>query len=97
MEKSKIPLPLMLDQSRKLYLQFGLKRNLSVAFDLAVFIGYAERLASDGDDRMAYDGDDYTTIGGDFVADSSGQVVYSYPSKHQYDRPDVENILQCIQ
>ena len=98
MEKNKklISLPLMLDPSRKLYLQFGLKRNLSAAFDLTVFIGYAERLASGGDDRMAYDGDDYSTIGGDFVVESSGKVVYSYPSKHQYDRPDVDTILQCI-
>lgn len=96
MERTKLPLPLMLDSSRKLYLQFGLKRNLQVAFDLSVFIGYAERLASGGDDRMAYDGDDYTTIGGNFVVNSSGKVVYCYPSKHQYDRPEVEDILQHI-
>ncbi len=92
-----ITLPLMLDPTRQFYLQFGLKRGLAVAFDLPVFLGYAERLASGGDDRIAYAGDDLTTIGGDFIVDSSGKVVYAYPSKHQYDRPEVDDLLHSLQ
>lgn len=95
-KNSKISLPLMLDQSRQFYLQFGLKRNITVAFELSILIGYAERLASGGDDRMAYPGDDLTTIGGDFIVDSSGKLVYTYPSKHQYDRPDVDSLLASL-
>ena len=43
-----------------------------------------------------YPGDDLTTLGGDFIVDSSGKVVYAYPSKHQYDRPDVDDLLRHL-
>lgn len=67
-----------------------------MAWDLNVFIGYAEAVVKGRVDRMGYPGDDVTVIGGDFIADSSSRLVYSYPSKEQYDRPAVDNLLSIL-
>ena len=89
-------LPLMLDQKLLLYKYFGIRRLVRAAWDLKVFIGYAEAAVKGRVDWMGYSGDDVTVIGGDFIADSSGKLVYSYRSKEQYDRPEVDDLLSVI-
>ena len=89
-------LPLMLDQKLLLYKYFGIRRLVRAAWDLKVFIGYAEAAVKGRVDRMGYSGDDVTVIGGDFIADSSGKLAYSYRSKEQYDRPEVDDLLSVI-
>ena len=70
---------------------------MGVAWDLKVFIGYAEAVVSGRVDRIAWPGDDVTVIGGDFIVDSTGALVYVYRSKEQYDRPEVSELLDCLQ
>ena len=89
-------LPLLLDQKLLLYKLFGIRRLIRVAWDLNVFIGYAEAVVKGRVDRMGYPGDDVTVIGGDFIVDSDGKLLYSYPSKEQYDRPEVDNLLSVL-
>lgn len=67
-----------------------------MAWDLNVFIGYAEAVTKGRVDRIGYSGDDVTVIGGDFIADSTGRLLYSYRSKEQYDRPKVDDILSFL-
>lgn len=90
------PFPLLLDRDLVLYRMFGIRRLISAAWDLGVFVGYAAATAAGRVDNIAYDGDDVTVIGGDFVVDASGKLLYSYRSKEQYDRPRVEDLLEVL-
>ena len=90
-------LPMLLDQELHLYRQIGIRRVVSVAWDLKVFIGYAEAVVGGRVDRIAWPGDDVTVIGGDFIVDSTGALVYVYKSKEQYDHPEVGDLLDCLQ
>lgn len=90
------PFPLLLDRDLVLYRMFGIRRLINAAWDLNVFVAYAEATAGGRVDNIAYDGDDVTVIGGDFIADASGKLLYSYRSKEQYDRPGVEDLLQVL-
>ena len=96
LERYQSPLPLLLDRDLVLYRMFGIRRLLKAAWDLDIFIAYAEAVAGGRVDNIAYSGDDVTVIGGDFIADKSGKVVFSYCSKEQYDRPEVENLLKVV-
>lgn len=90
-------LPMLLDQDLQLYKYIGIRRLLSVAWDLKVFLGYADAVMGGRVDRLAWPGDDVSVIGGDFICDSTGKLVYVYKSKEQYDRPDVGSLLECLQ
>ena len=96
LERYKSTLPLLLDRDLVLYRLFGIRRLLKVAWDLKVFIAYAEAVAGGRVDNIAYEGDDVTVIGGDFIADATGKLIYSYCSKEQYDRPDIDTLLENI-
>lgn len=89
-------LPLLLDRKQILYKHFGIRRCVQAAWDLDVFIGYAEAVVKGRVDRMGYSGDDVTVIGGDFITDSSGKLLYSYRSKEQYDRPEIDDLLSFL-
>ena len=89
-------LPLLLDRKLLLYKHFGVRRQVEAAWDLNVFIGYAEAVVKGRVDRMGYHGDDVTVIGGDFIADSNGKLLYSYRSREQYDRPEVDELLSFL-
>ena len=90
-------LPLLLDREQQLYKSIGIRRLLAVAWDLKIFIAYAEAVVGGRVDRIAYPGDDVTVIGGDFICDSTGKLLYKYTSKEQYDRPEVSSLLTCLQ
>ena len=94
LERYKLPFPLLLDRELVLYRMFGLRRSIQVAWDLKIFVAYAEAVAGGRVDNIAFSGDDVTVIGGDFIADSSGKLLYSYCSKEQYDRPQVEELFK---
>lgn len=90
-------LPLLLDQDLRLYQGVGLRRLVGVAWDLKVFIGYAEAVVGGRVDRLAWPGDDVTVLGGDVMLNASGKVVYVYRSKEQYDRPQVSTLLNALE
>ena len=96
LETYKSPFPLLLDWDLMLYRMFGIRRLLKVAWDLNVFIAYAEAVAKGRVDNIAYSGDDVTVIGGDFITNASGKLIYSYCSKEQYDRPPVDDLLKVL-
>lgn len=89
-------LPLLLDRKQLLYKYFGIRRLVCVAFDLKIFIGYAEAVMKGRVDQMGYSGDDVTVIGGDFITGSTGNLLYSYQSEEQYDRPEVDDLLKFL-
>lgn len=96
LETYKSPFRLLLDRDLVLYRLFGIRRLLKAAWDLKVFIAYAEAVARGRVDNIAYSGDDVTVIGGDFIVDASRKVLYSYRSKEQYDRPEICNLLKVF-
>ncbi len=87
---------LLLDRDLVLYKMFGIRRSVRAAWDLKIFVAYAEAVAGGRTDNIAYSGDDVTVIGGDFIVASSGKLIYSYCSKEQYDRPEVDQLLQTL-
>ncbi len=89
-------LPLLLDQDLRLYQGVGLRRLVGVAWNLKVFVGYAEAVVGGRVDRLAWPEDDVTVLGGDVMLDSNGEVVYVYRSKEQYDRPEVSDLLNAL-
>lgn len=89
-------LPLLLDQKQLLYKYLGVRRLVLVACDINVFIGYAEAAIKGRVDRKGYPGDDVTVIGGNFITDSNGKLLFSYRSKEQYDRPEVDDLLSFL-
>ncbi len=90
-------LPLLLDQDLRLYQGVGLRRLVSVAWDLKVFLGYADAVVGGRVDRLAWPGDDVTVLGGDVILNTQGEVVYAYKSKEQYDRPQVGDLLSSLE
>lgn len=96
LERYKSPLPLILDPDLLLYRMVGIRRLLKEAWNLDIFIAYAEAVAGGRVDNIAYEGDDVTVIGGDFIAKASGELLYSYRSKEQYDRPEVDDLLKAL-
>ncbi len=89
-------LPLFLDRDLVFYRTVGIQRQLAAAWDLNIFIAYAEAVARGRIDNLAWDGDDVVVIGGDILVASSGELLYSFRSKEQYDRPDVEDLLKLL-
>ena len=91
-----LPFRLVIDQDMKLYRLFGLRRQVKLIWNLEIFTFYAAKVIEGRRDNMAYDGDDITVMGGDFVVKRSGAVVFAHPQKGQFDRPQVEDVLQCL-
>ena len=44
-----------------------------------------------------YLGSDWAVMGGDFIADSSGKLLYAHHCKNQFDRPDIETLVEFLQ
>ena len=89
-------LPLLLDRDLVFYRTVGIHRQLAVAWDLNIFIAYAETVAKGRTDNIAWDGDDVVVIGGDFLVAASGELIYSFRSNEQYDRPEVSDLLKLL-
>lgn len=87
---------LLLDHDLVFYRSVGIQRQLSVAWNLKIFIAYAEAVVGGRVDNLAWEGDDLIVIGGDFIVAASGELLYSYRSKEQYDRPEVEDLLKVL-
>ena len=91
-----LPLRLVIDEERKLYRQFGLRKEVKLVWNLEIFTFYAAKVIAGRTDNMAYDGDDLTVMGGDFIVKRSGEVVYARPQESQFDRPKMADFLQCL-
>ena len=89
--------PLLLDQNRVFYRQVGLRRFLKNSFSVKIFKYYADEISSDTlRGESPYSGDDWAVIGGDFIVDSSGKLLYAHLCKNQFDRPDIEMLVEFL-
>jgi len=90
---------LYLDQERKLYKRFGLKRSLAKVWGKSTIIYYIEQVImaeSPIKTTAPYEGDDVLQLGADIIFDSKGRPQYVYLSKGPADRPEVSSILQFL-
>ena len=83
----------MVDTSRALFLELGLRRSVLAVWGMLALIKYAEQLAGGGKLLRSLEGDDVHQMGGDFMVDSKGKLVYVYRGKSSYDRPSVGELL----
>uniref|UniRef100_A0A8C4X3D5 Alkyl hydroperoxide reductase subunit C/ Thiol specific antioxidant domain-containing protein n=1 Tax=Erpetoichthys calabaricus TaxID=27687 RepID=A0A8C4X3D5_ERPCA len=88
---------MLLDEDRKIYHTFGLKRLTKVWSFSSLFL-YAEYKASGRPFPHTPLGiqDDIYQFGGDFVLDEQGKVIYFHPSQSTADRPSTEDLLKAI-
>jgi len=97
LQKHSYDFPLLLDRDRVFYRQLGMRRFLRKSFCIKTFQLYAEQIIAGtfrGDNVTA--GSDFAVMGGDFIADSSGRLLYAHLCKNQFDRPDVENLIEFL-
>ena len=90
--------PLLIDRERVFYRQVGLRRFLKNTFCVKNFKYYADEVCAGLlTDDAPYSGTDFSVMGGDFVLDSSGKLLYAYHCKDQFDRPEIETLLDFLQ
>ena len=98
LQKHNIPFPLLLDRDRIFYRQFGMRRFLKSSFCVKTFKLYAdERVAGTWWGENLSAGSDYAVMGGDFIVDLTGKLLYNYLCKNQFDRPEVETLVEFLQ
>ena len=85
--------PLLLDGERQFYRRLGLKRSITAVWSVMTLKAYAEEKVAEVPPTLALPGDDLHVLGGDFIADSSGKIVFTYPSKTSSDRPSIARLL----
>ena len=95
-EVKKCPCTLLLDFDLVFYRQLGLKRSVKNVFEIPTMLTYAERHHAGIPFLKLYADDDLLVMGGDFIVDSSGRLIYAYPSKKYTDRPSVNTLLEVL-
>ena len=85
--------PLLLDGERQFYRRLGLKRSIVAVWSVKTLKSYAEEKIAEVPPTPALPGDDLHVLGGDFIANSSGKIVFTYPSKTSSDRPSIARLL----
>ena len=90
------PFPVVVDQPRTSYRDWGLQRAslARVWLDPMVWVRYARLIV--GGERLGRLGRDTRQMGGDFIIDPEGIVVYARPQQRD-DRPAVGHLLQVIE
>ena len=91
-----LPFQLVVDRDMVFYRELGLRREVKLVWNLKIFTFYAAKVIEGQKDNMAYEGDDLTVMGGDFIVHQSGKVVFTHIQTGQFDRPQVEDLLQCL-
>ena len=80
------------------YRQVGLRRFLKNSCSIKIFKCYADgHLAGTWRNEASYPGSDIAVMGGDFIVDSTGKLLYAHLCKNQFDRPDIETLVEFIQ
>ena len=96
-QKHGFSFPLLIDQNRVFYRQVGLRRSLRNSFCVNSFKYYADiECSSDKEGEEPYSGSDLAVTGGDFIVDSSGRLLYAHHCKNQFDRPDIETLVEFL-
>ncbi|KAL5008606.1 hypothetical protein ScPMuIL_014187 [Solemya velum] len=90
--------PMLIDQPRKIYRTFGLKRSLFKVWSISSLVYYAEKMIEGVELPRPYENvhDDLQQMGGDFIIDKDGIVRFMYPSKMAYDRPALDLLKEAM-
>jgi len=90
--------PLLIDRDRVFYHQLGLRRFLKDSACVDFFHLYADKFIAGTFclTTKATAGSDMSSMGGDFIVDSTGKLLYAYHCKNQFDRPDVETLVEFL-
>ena len=98
LQKHGCTFPLFIDRDRVFYRQVGLRRFLNNSCSIKIFKCYADgHLAGTWRNEASYPGSDIAVMGGDFIVDSTGKLLYAHLCKNQFDRPDIETLVEFIQ
>ena len=91
-----MPYPLLVDQDRLAYEEWGLHRGsvLGIWADPRVWARYASELARGA--RLRRPGADTLQLGGDFVVAPDGSVAYARPQQRD-DRPLVAELVRALE
>ena len=92
------PFPLLIDRDRVFYHQLGLRRFLKDSACVSFFHLYADNFIAGTFCRTTKvtAGSDMSSMGGDFIVDSTGKLLYAYHCKNQFDRPDIEALVEFL-
>ncbi len=93
-ERTDVPFPLLLDQERKVYADYGLQSSLLGNLSPGTLWHYAKQILRGNLPR--FDRGRIDQMGGDFVIDSAGHVRYVHRSTTPTDRPPVDDLLEAI-
>lgn len=96
LEQTKCPFPMFIDNDRKLYQAFGLKRSVFKVWNTSTLAYYAEQKRSGRPLVGLFEEDDPTQMGGDFIIGCHGNMKLVYRSKVANDRPTVEELLKVL-
>ena len=94
-EDTRLPWPLVVDESRALYAAYGMLRGR--AWDIwgpATWLAYARSLAHGGTLRRPTG--DVSQLGGDVLIDPEGFVRMHHVGRGPADRPPVESLLAVV-
>ena len=90
------PWPVLIDQERRTYGDWGLRRaSRSRLARLDWVRGYARMLLRG--DRLARPGSDVLQLGGDFVVDREGIVVLAHAQESFDDRPPAGALVKALE
>lgn len=97
-EMEPMPLDMLIDSKRELYLSIGLTRSLEKTWSAQSLTYYAEQKAAGRKLPSSFHGiiDDPNQMGGDFIVDKQGRMKLVHPSQTPTDRPTVPNLLQAL-
>ena len=95
LEETCAPFVMLIDQERKVYQAYGMKRSFfgtwnpdTILFYIRMFIAGRKWHGIQGDPNQ---------MGGDFIIDKNGTLILSYPSEDATDRPPVQGLLDILQ
>jgi len=89
--------PLLIDRDRVFYHQLGLRRFLNNSACINTYHLYADQyIAGTLGIGKPTAGSDISSMGGDFIVDSTGKLLYAHHCKNQFDRPDVETLVEFL-
>ena len=89
-QQTSVPFTLVIDEERKLYKTFGLEESFWGSFGFKSTWYYIKHI------KIPRIWGNPVQLGGDFLLDENGVLRWSYRSKDNTDRPNVEQIIDKV-